>query len=125
MNILKKKKKKKKRMTSLQKRFMVVLNSIGLWRYKPVELSQLFFRKLINVTKKVKKELKMLKKSKVAENFKSCRNVAEQLVAKPSREPVKRVTCKDFLAKSRTTLYFLQQRYAACNWVVKRATSLI
>ena len=34
-----------------------------------------------------------------------------QLVAKPSSEPVKRVTCKDFLAKSRTTVYFLQQHF--------------
>ena len=44
--------------------------------------------------------------------------------------PVKRTTCTDFVTKSRTNLYFLQQlsttfqdRFDA--WVVKRATSLL
>ena len=45
--------------------------------------------------------------------------------------PVKRATCTNFVAKSRTTPYFLQQIFAACKkmiccrtggmWVVKRA----
>ena len=48
--------------------------------------------------------------------------------------PVKRATCTDFVAKSRTTLYFRQQLFAACTtrfvarqvwvWVVKLITSL-
>ena len=29
--------------------------------------------------------------------------------------PVKRVTCTDFVEKSRTTLYYLQQLFATCN----------
>ena len=29
--------------------------------------------------------------------------------------PVKRATCTDFVAKNRTTLYFPQQLFAACN----------
>ena len=57
----------------------------------------------------------MLKKSKVA----------QQLVAKPSHEPVKRATYKDFLAESRTTLHFLQQRFAACNKLICCKTGLI
>ena len=35
--------------------------------------------------------------------------------------PVKRATCTDFAAKSRTTLHFLQQLFAACTtWLVAR-----
>ena len=49
-------------------------------------------------------------------------------------KPVKRATCTEFVAKSRTTRYFLQPLFASCSnpicfktglvWVVKRATSL-
>ena len=48
--------------------------------------------------------------------------------------PVKRATCTNFVAKSRTTPYFLQQIFAACKkmiccrtggmWVVNAQTSL-
>ena len=48
--------------------------------YKPVKFSWIFFRKLINLAKKVKHNLKHAKKTK------TCRKVAEQLVAKPNRD---------------------------------------
>ena len=47
----------------------------------------------------------MLKNEKVAENFKSCRKVAEQLVAKPNREPVKcKLLCYSVLSRENLTV---------------------
>lgn len=67
--------------------WLLVLASSGVYtlkQYKLVELAWLFFEKLINVVKKLENNFKNAKKkSKVAENFKSCRKVAEQLVVKP------------------------------------------
>ena len=39
-------------------------------------------------------------------------------------EPVKRATCTDFVAKSRTTLYYLQQIFATCNNLICGKTGL-
>ena len=56
---------------------------------------------------------------------------AASLVAKQvCLGPLKRATCIDFVAKSRTSLYFLQQLSTTFqdrfdSWVVKRATSLL
>ena len=38
--------------------------------------------------------------------------------------PVKRTTCTDFVAKSTTTLYFLQQPFGNCNIVICCKTGL-
>ena len=45
-----------------------------------LEISRLFFRKVVNVAKKVKNSLKNAKK------MKNCPKVAEQLVAKPTAQ---------------------------------------
>ena len=71
----------------LMLKFFFVLIHLHRWwptwvktLYKPVQFSWIFFRKLINVVKKVKHNLKNAKK------IKTCRKVADQLVAKPNRD---------------------------------------